>query len=226
MTKITKLFSGALLFACTIGMTLPATSARADVWYEEEGVWGAGGLLVGGTLGYLLGRENARRSYLVREVDAPYYGRPYYGGSYYDTAPRGYTVAHGYPVLTGQSTYKETRFWPFYRRVESYPIAATGVTLGAPQTVSLAGYRAVAESAPAPAPPPATEAPISISVGDNNGDVNITIEGREATVQAPDDAAVVAIPNRWDGKGSRVVNVPAKVVAPEEATAETPAAKE
>lgn len=129
-------------------------TAQAEKWYHSGWVIGSAGLLVGGLVGYELGRQDrpSRRVYVVESPEySRVYSQPYYA--------------------------EETRVWPFYRRTKVYPLASVRAYYDRANNALPPGYDGVT-------PHPAKEgddarstasAP-SINIGDNNQNVTITID--------------------------------------------------
>ncbi len=169
--------------------------ARADKWYQSPWFWGGTGLVGGGVVGYVIGKETSRpRAY----APAPY-SQPAYG------------YASSGPInSTGATYYREKWAFPFYHKIESYPIASTMPFVYQPQAVSMAGawepeahvYR---ESPPADA----ADAPrdLSINIGDNNQNVNISLGGKDLSLVESKPAPVEQVYNNPSTVGSRVVDV-------------------
>lgn len=184
MLNIKSLMLIALVAATTL---TPVRSSAGDdkLW------WGLGGLAVGSVAGYAVGHETGSWN-----RQPAYYAQPSYCGptTYYQD---------GLPVMTGQSYYKETRVWPFYRRVENYPIASTSARLGRSQAVSMAdGPRWVESGSPED-----NAQPIQVDIGDNNSNINITVGGK-AQDTSKEATEIVPVVNGTDAAGKRVVNTP------------------
>ncbi|MBI1290504.1 hypothetical protein GC173_04585 [bacterium] len=78
-------------------------TARAEKWYHSEWFVGSAGLLVGGLVGYELGR-----------ADRPDRGSRH---DHYDSRPS-FSCVYSAPYYR-----EETRVWPIYRRTRVYPLA-------------------------------------------------------------------------------------------------------
>ena len=143
-----------------VAMMAFASPVQADKWYRSPYFWGGTGLVVGGVIGHEIGRANSRPVYYdhANYSYSPYVGR--YGGDTY---------------------YKETRVWPFYRRIESYPVANTrslGIGQGTDNAGILASSRYDRESTDS-----RDERQVNINLGDNNQNVSIVVEGRSREVK-------------------------------------------
>ncbi len=193
--KTTAIFLTALAAA----VALPAAAEAR--WYESPWFWGPTGLVVGGAAGYALGKDQARRS-VPHHHHAP---SPYYTG--------------GPVYYTGGTYHRETRFWPFYRRTESYPIARTMPLVYQPQAVSLAhpvstyhphdvvytgrsfGYDWDRRESDKPEP-----TQINVTIGDNNQDVVINVGGTETRAGKNSGEEWVTVPMENTVNGRLGVN--------------------
>jgi hypothetical protein len=153
---------------CTLiaGLVFTAATpnvAHADKWYQSGWVIGSAGLLVGTVVGYELGRSSRDRHTRVYHHD------------YYYHSPRVTPVTHYYAPPPRNDVYvDETRVWPFYRRTRIYPIAPSGAVIERATSSAWApgfapGEQMVTGSGRQ------TDAPVNVSLGDNNQNINVTI---------------------------------------------------
>ena len=171
-------------------------------WYDSNWFWGSTGLVVGGAVGYALGQEDA---------------------SYYYPAPTYYspTTGGGEAAASNGTVYKETRVWPFYRHIESYPVANTAPISVSPQSVSygeaMMQSRGVDQQSQ----------PVTVNVGDNNSNVTVNL-GPDGSTQMRTSDTVYVVENNVPGAGRRVIDMRGKqvVVLPAAPATETQDAKD
>lgn len=160
-------------------LALFASPAAAD-WYDNKWVWGGTGVLLGIGLNELAHRDR-HKEYVYYD---PYYERSYRYGPY----KRAY-------VYSGDVYRKETRVWPFYKRVETYPVADIHRSFGRDQAVS-AGDMHQSWSGDGPTSSQQTAgvpASVNVDIGDNNQNVNVTIGGAEMKESEPEPIAMEPI---------------------------------
>lgn len=211
--KKTSTFISALAVAVAFSLSAIPGESRADRWYDSKYFWGGSGLLVGGLVGYNWGHSDGSR----------------YRDNYHSYSPVAYPYTvpgtpvgyiPGGPYLTGGTYFKETRVWPFYRRTESYPVAAMGPPQWRGQAVSMvdlegpAGYSRANESG--------TPNEVSINLGDNNSNVVINVGGVPMTPETVTETVenFPATNSNAAGKENRSVDSrkPAAPVAPAQPT--------
>lgn len=181
-------------------LALPSLS-NADKWYHSPWFWGSAGVVGGGVVGYVLGRESARPYYAAPVPYAPAYV-PAYAPITYAPAPP--------PASGGDTYYREKWAFPFYHKIESYPVRSTMPQVYQPASVSLASGNYE--------PPRNVQAgdsdqggaiarDLTINVGNNNENVNINL-GRHDPGNSVASAAATINPvyNNPNTVGSRVVD--------------------
>lgn len=185
--------------ALLVGMMTPGL-APAEKWYHEGWFIGSAAFAGGGLLGYIVGRETA--------PDRTVYGPAYYTARYDD----------GPIHSTGGYYVRDKRAFPFYRKIEIYPVASTMPRVYKPQAVSVvnaADWPALARSAEKNGDEslPST---VNVTVGDNNENVTIYVMGSEVREEDEFDKEIVQVPNHPKSLPGRVVDV--KVDVPKEDT--------
>ncbi|MCC6547529.1 hypothetical protein IT570_10215 [Candidatus Sumerlaeota bacterium] len=191
-----------LLILSLLGILAVPSLSHADKWYHSPWFWGSAGVVGGGVVGYALGRESAR----------PYYAPAAYPAYVPAYAPVAYSAP---PAVapSGDTYYREKWAFPFYHKIESFPVRSTMPVIFQPAAVSMASsanlepVRNVISNSDRVADSGAVARDLTINIGDNNQNVHINFDkGSYQTADGP-DPAIDQVYNNPATVGSRVVDV-------------------
>lgn len=178
-------------------LLVPATSLRADPWYQSGWVIGGAGLVAGTLIGAAI-----TDSYHSSRADR------YHRDRYHHEPRPVYHRQHG-DIRTSTTSYvEETRVWPFYRKTRVYPV--THRTNYRTEAVSM-GWRLYEDPAytRTPRAPRGEEErqSVNVSIGDNNENVSITIGGESRAQEQRQPTRTITVPNHMTRPTNRAVDL-------------------